>query len=156
VYRRHWKKNVATTHEETHVGHGRIDYRRIEVVPAGHVQWPGLKQWGRITRTRTDKKTGVIAREEVCFISSLGQSQAMPAELLAYNRNHWSIENRFHRNKDTLLREDASTVRTGGAPQALAALGNFTLRLLAGFDPSPTIAREIAQNDRNNVIQMLT
>lgn len=121
----------------------------------GRVQWPGLKQWGRIIRTRTDKKTGVIAHEEICFISSLGSSQATPKELLDYNRNHWSIENRLHRNKDALLKEDASTVRTGGAPQALAALRNLTLRLLARFDPSPIVAREIAQNDRNKVIQML-
>jgi predicted transposase YbfD/YdcC len=121
----------------------------------GRVQWPGLKQWGRIIRTRTDKKTGVIAREEICFISSLGKSQATPMELLAYNRNHWSIENRLHRNKDTLLREDASTVRTGAAPQTLAALRNLTLRILATFDSSPTVAREIAQNDRNKVIQSL-
>jgi predicted transposase YbfD/YdcC len=119
------------------------------------VRWPGLKQWGRIIRTRTDKKTGVITTEEACFISSLGQSQATPMELLAYNRNHWAIENRLHRNKDTLFAEDASTIRTGAAPQAIAALRNIALRLLTAFDPSPTVAREIAQNNRNTVIQML-
>jgi len=120
----------------------------------GHVRWPGLKQWGRITRSRTDKRTGKTAAEEICFITSLGESQAGPAELLAFNRTHWGIENRLHWHKDTLLREDASTIRTGASVQAIAALRNLTLRLLAAFDPSPTIAREIAQNDRNTVIQM--
>ena len=153
--RKHWKKNLLQTHEETSVGHGRIDHRKIEIALVGNVRWPGLKQWGRITRTRTDRKTGAMTREEICFISSLGSSQATPAELLAYNRHHWGIENRLHRNKDALLKEDASTVRTGAAPQALAALRNLTLRLLTTFDPSPTVAREIAQNDRNKVIQLL-
>jgi hypothetical protein len=69
------------------------------------VRWPGLKQWGCITRTRTDRKTGVVKRKENCSISSLGQSQAMAAELLAYNLHQWGIETRLHRNKGTLLRE---------------------------------------------------
>jgi predicted transposase YbfD/YdcC len=133
-----------------------METRRIEVVPVGHVKWPGIKQWGRIIRTRIHKKTGVVEREEVCFITSLGSSQATPAELLAYNRNHWSIENQLHRNKDTLLKEDASTIRTRAAPQAIAALRNLTLHLLATLHPSPTIAREIAQNDRNTIIQLVT
>ena len=151
---RHWKKNQARTHEEISHGHGRIEVRRIFVVDVGHVKWPGLKQWGQITRIVTDKKTGQTTTEIVHFISSLGMSQATPAELLAYNRKHWSIENRLHRNKDTLLAEDASTIRTKNAPQTLAALRNFVLHILSKLHTSPTIAREIAQNDRNMVIQM--
>lgn len=142
-------------HEETRTGHGRIDYRKIEVAPVGHVKWPGLKQWGRITRVRTNKSTGEVTTEVVCFISSLGESQATPQQLLGYNRRHWGIENRLHRPRDTLLREDASTIRAGSAPQVAAALRSITLTLLRRLHPSPTVAREMAQNDRNMVIHML-
>ena len=120
------------------------------------MRWPGLKQWGRITRTRTKITTGEVEREEVYIITSLGQSQATAAELLAHNRNHWRIENHLHRTKDTLLREDASTLRTGTSPQVAAALRNTALRYLAKLHPSPIQAREIAINDRNKVIQLLT
>jgi predicted transposase YbfD/YdcC len=119
------------------------------------VRWPGLKQWGRITRTRTDKKSGKSTTETVYFITSLGSSQAAPDELLAYNRKHWSIENRLHRTKDMLLHEDASTIRKANAPQAAAALRNTALRYLAALHPSPTQAREIAADNKNTVIQLL-
>jgi predicted transposase YbfD/YdcC len=98
----------------------------------------------------------VCENEVVHFITSLGASQATPAQLLAYNRNHWAIENQLHRTKDTLLKEDASTIRTRAAPQAIAALRNLTLHLLSILHPSSTIAREIAQNNRNTIIQMIT
>jgi predicted transposase YbfD/YdcC len=143
-------------HEETGIGHGRIETRRIEVAPVGHVQWPGLRQWGRITRIRTYKRTGKTTTEQVCFIASLGESQATPAQLLAYNRNHWGIESKLFWVKDAVLRENASPIRKGAAPQALAALRNLTLRLLRELHPSPTIAREIAADSKNTIIQLLT
>lgn len=122
----------------------------------GNVRWPGLKQWGRITRTRTKITTGKVEREVVYIITSLGESQATAAELLAHNRSHWRIENQLHRTKDTLLKEDASTLRTGSSPQVAAALRNTALRYLAKLHSSPIQAREIATHNTNKVIQMLT
>ena len=143
-------------HHETTAGHGRIEERKIEVLPAGSVRFAGVKQWGRITRTRTNKKTGKTTHEEVHFISSLGLSQATPAELLAYNRSHWAIENNLHRNKDNLLGEDASTVRTKNAPQTLSAIRNLALNLLTKINKSPKLAREFAQYNINDVLQLIT
>lgn len=117
--------------------------------------WPGLKQWGRITRTRTKISTGKVTQEIVYIITSLGESQATPAELLAHNRNHWRIENNLHRTKDMLLKEDASTLRTGTSPQVAAALRNTALRYLAKLHHSPIQAREIATHNINKVIQLL-
>ena len=143
-------------HEETQKAHGRIDHRKIELAQVGHVRWPGLKQWGRITRTRTKLTTGEVEREEVYIISSLGGTQANAAELLSHNRSQWRIENQLHRTKDTLLREDASTLRTGSSPQVAAALCNTALRYLAKLHPSPIQAREIETNNINKAIQLLT
>jgi predicted transposase YbfD/YdcC len=106
-------------------------------------------------RGRTDKGTGKTTSEQVCFITSLGETQATPAELLAYNRRHWGIESRLFWVKDTVLREDVSTIRTGAAPQAVAALRNTALRQLRELHPSPTIAREIASESKNKVFQLL-
>lgn len=142
-------------HEAYAKGHGRLEIRRIEVWDVGQVKWPGLKQWGRIMRLRTDRVSKETTSEEVYFISSLGQSQATPAELLEYNQNHWGIENKLHRTKDTLLKEDASTLRTGNTPQAIAAMRNLTLHLLYQIHPSPIQAREIANHDINKLLQIL-
>ncbi len=50
--------------------------------------------------------------------------------MLTLARGHWGIENRLHYVRDVTLGEDASRVRTGAAPQVLAALRNAVLALL--------------------------
>ena len=63
-------------------------------------------------------------------ITSLGPDRATAADLLALSRAHWEIENRLHRVRDVTLREDACRVRSGQAPQVLAACRNAVLTLL--------------------------
>ena len=52
------------------------------------------------------------------------------AALLRQRRGHWGIENRLHWIRDVPLGEDASQVRTGAAPEILAALRNTVLAVL--------------------------
>jgi hypothetical protein len=49
--------------------------------------------------------------------------------LLFVIRAHWTIENRLHWRRDVTLAEDASQVRKGSAPHALAVLNCFVLAL---------------------------
>jgi hypothetical protein len=63
------------------------------------------------------------------FVTSLGP-QLPPCELLRLVREHWHIENRLHYVRDVTLGEDASQVRSGAAPEVLAALRNAILGLL--------------------------
>ena len=51
-------------------------------------------------------------------------------ELLRWWRGHWSIENRLHYVRDVTMKEDASQVRSGAAPQVMAAVRNAVLGLL--------------------------
>jgi hypothetical protein len=50
--------------------------------------------------------------------------------LLSIARGHWDIENRLHWVRDLSLGEDACRVRTGAAPQILAAMRNVGLWLM--------------------------
>jgi hypothetical protein len=68
--------------------------------------------------------------ETVCVVTSLGPEQASAERLLAISRGHWHIENRLHWVRDMSLGEDACRVRTGEAPQVLAAIRNAALRLM--------------------------
>jgi len=52
------------------------------------------------------------------------------ASLLRRRRGHWSIENRLHWVRDATFGEDASQIRSGAAPQVLAALRNTVLGVL--------------------------
>jgi hypothetical protein len=52
------------------------------------------------------------------------------AQLQAARRGHWGIES-THYVRDVTFGEDASTIRTGHAPQNLAALRNLVIGLCA-------------------------
>ena len=45
-------------------------------------------------------------------------------------RGHWGIENRVHWVRDVTFDEDRSQVRTGSAPQIMAALRNLTISVI--------------------------
>jgi predicted transposase YbfD/YdcC len=89
--------------------------------------WVGAQQVLRLQSvvTRKDKTTQMVRY----FITSLGP-QTAPRSLLRFVREHWHIENRLHYVRDVTLGEDASQVRSGSAPQVLAALRNALLGLL--------------------------
>jgi predicted transposase YbfD/YdcC len=56
-------------------------------------------------------------------------------------RGHWGIENRLHYVRDGTLGEDGCRVRSGAAPQVLAALRNAVIHLLDGVQaPSKAAA----------------
>ena len=64
------------------------------------------------------------------FITSLTPEQADAATLLRIQRGHWQIENGLHYVRDVSFDEDHSTVRSGAAPQTLAACRNLAIALL--------------------------
>lgn len=94
----------------------------------GYLRWPGVEQVCRIERRRIT--AGKESREVVHAITSLSRRRAGPEALLRLSRGHWGIENRLHCVRDVTLREDACRVRTGSAPQVLAAVRNTALTLL--------------------------
>jgi hypothetical protein len=76
------------------------------------------------------KEGGVETREVAYAITSVGPEWAGAAELLGWWRGHWGIENRLHWVRDVTLGEDGSRLRTGSAPQVMAALRNAAVSLL--------------------------
>jgi len=70
----------------------------------------------------------------VYAITSLTFAQASPARLADLLRGHWAIE-ALHRVRDTTFAEDASQVRTGAAPNVMAALRNLVIGVLSGAGP---------------------
>ena len=90
--------------------------------------WPGLAQVGRLTSLRQQK--GKTTTETSYVITSLSSDQATPAQLLALVRGHWGIENRLQWVRDVTFDEDRCQIRTGAAPQVMAALRNLVIGLL--------------------------
>lgn len=90
-----------------------------------------MKQVCLLERVRRVK--GKTTTETACAITSLGRERASARHLLAISRGHWGIDNRVHWVRDMSLSEDACRVRTGEAPEILAAIRNAVLRLVRGW-----------------------
>lgn len=130
-------------------GHGRIERRRLTstTVLNGYLDWPGVEQVCRIDRER---RIGAKRETEtVYYVTSLPRTLAGPEDLLQLARGHWgAIENGLHYVRDEVLGEDRSTIRTGDAPQNLAALRNASLNWLrsGGIDTIKATLRRFARN----------
>ena len=103
----------------------------------------------RIERERLHVHRGRVTRREVevtYAITSRPAGRAGAATLLRANRGHWSIENGSHWVRDVVLGEDACTIRSGAAPQAMAACRNLVLALLrrAGYPGIAAALRTLA------------
>lgn len=122
-------------HTDIEKKHGRITRWEATCLPApARIGFPHAAQTMRLTRDRTNPRTGESSREHVFVITSLPPEQASPDEIAGYVRGHWGIENRLHWIRDTAYREDASQVRTGNAAHLMAAIRNLAISLhrLAG------------------------
>lgn len=94
--------------------------------------WAGAQQVIRLESCVTHvsgTRAGQTSQRVRYFLTSLG-AQVSADQLLHLIRQHWHIENRLHYVRDVTLGEDASQVRSGAAPEVLAALRNAVLGLL--------------------------
>ena len=82
-----------------------------------YLDWPGLGQVCCVERTLRRKGRETVERADA-------------ARLLEIWRGHWGIENRLHWVRDVVFGENQSQVRTGSAPQLLAALRNLVTGML--------------------------
>lgn len=87
-----------------------------------------MRQVFRLRRERTIK--GKTEVEEAYGITSLPREKASAKRLLGWIRSHWGIENQLHGVRDGTFAEDACRVRSGDAPQVLAAIRNMVLLVL--------------------------
>lgn len=111
-------------------GHGRIETRTIWTsaeVPED-VRFPYVKQLVRIMREVDDAKTNTARYTETVYALTSNATASRPV-LLHANRGHWGVESN-HWVRDATMREDASKVRSGSAPQVLATLRNLAIGVL--------------------------
>lgn len=133
----------ARRHRAEDKGHGRRETRSHLVMDAPEeikALFPHAAQVARVIRTRTvtfwksnGKKRERVTQtstETVYLITSLTGREAGPEHIAAYIRGHWSVENEVHYVRDVTLREDASKVRAGSRPRALATLRNLSAGLI--------------------------
>lgn len=130
-----WKEVPLMDRTRT-AAHGRDEIRRLKAVTVPRLPFPHAGQALQIVRRRHTVRTGKVTLERVYAVTSLTTHQTTAADLAQRVRGHWSIENRQHHVRDVTFGEDASRVRTGSAPRAMASLRNLAIGALrlAGRD----------------------
>ena len=118
---------IPISHTETDRGHGRIERRTIQVLPAPEdLPFPHVNQVTLIERYVSDLHGNPRSAVAVLGVTSLTAARADPAQLARLTRNHWRIES-LHWLRDTLYREDNSTTRTRSGPRIMAGLRNLAI-----------------------------
>jgi predicted transposase YbfD/YdcC len=142
-----WEAEPASPPQETQTNKhgGRVEQRRLWAsdILVGYSEWPYLAQVCRLERSVTRK--GRNTQELAYAVTSLSPQQANPRQLLTLWRGHWGIENRVHWVRDVTFDEDRCQVRSGAAPQVMAALRNLTISLLR-LAGKPNIAAALRRN----------
>ena len=95
--------------------------------------------------------TGELSEAVTYGITSLGWQQADAEQLEKLWRGHWAIENRVHYVRDVSMGEDAGSIWSGSAPQALAAMRNSLLGLMRaqGWDNMADALRHYGAHVQN-------
>ncbi|MCT9010367.1 ISAs1 family transposase [Streptomyces rhizosphaerihabitans] len=132
-------RHIPLQARTTSAGHGRREVRCLKActVRPG-LLFPHAVQAMEVKRRRTHRKTGKGETKTVYAVTSLPAEQAGPAQLAELVQNHWSVD-ALHHVRDVTFGEDASRLRTGTAPRAMATLRNLAIGLMrqAGWTTSP-------------------
>lgn len=91
--------------------------------------WPGATHVLRRTCERQVPRTGKTTITVTYGITNLPPAETSAALLEQLWRGHWTIESGSHYVRDVTLGEDRNHMRTGQAPEVLAALRNGLLAL---------------------------
>ena len=112
---------------EVQRGHGRLTTRTIQVMPAPEdLPFPHVNQVWLIERYVTALDGTPCSAVAALGVTNLTADTAGPERLAALVRNHWGIES-LHWLRDTVYREDNSTVRTRSGPRVMASLRNLAV-----------------------------
>lgn len=114
-------------------GHGRITLRTLtsSALLRDYLDWPGVAQVFKLERDVRTLANERLRHEVVYGLTSLTRAQAGPAELLAWVRQYWGIENGLHYRRDVSLNEDATRMKNSTAAQVWATLNNLVVGLRA-------------------------
>jgi predicted transposase YbfD/YdcC len=128
-----WAEEQETTWTTHGKRHGRLERRTLTcrvLAPRERLDWPGAQQvlqrvcWAQERRSGHERQTLTYA------VTSLPAHLAGAADLEAFWRGHWTIENQVHYVRDVTCREDAGQAYQGATAQVLAALRNGVLSRL--------------------------
>ena len=124
-----WQYAATTVHRH---GHGRTETHTLESTPAlnHYLSFADVGLVVRRTRTAIEHSTKETSVSVEYLITSLDRRRVNLEQIEQLRRGHWTIENVVHYVRDVSFGEDRSQLRSGNAPQVMAALRNAIAALL--------------------------
>jgi predicted transposase YbfD/YdcC len=149
-----WREVPVADHTGNR-GHARVELRRLQVTTITGLDFPHATQAIRITRRVRSLHSRRWRTMTVYAVTNLTAAQASPARLADWIRGHWGIE-ALHHIRDTTFAEDASQIRTGNSPRAMASLRNLAIGILrARGDRNIAAALRRNARDATRVLPLL-
>lgn len=132
------------------LAHSRIEQRSIWASTAlnDDLNFPGVGQVFVIERPTLKKTTCETSTETVYGVTSHPPTTVSAAAILAFNRDHWSVENGCHYLLDWHWDEERCTIRTQYGPENLTALRRFAIGVIKATSRE-TVAATLQRLARN-------
>ena len=121
---------IPITHRMTDRGHGRLETRTLQVMSAPpDLPFPHVEQVFLVERAVTTTLGKPVSNVAILGVTSMNTTRGTPTTIAQAVRGQWKIE-ALHWLRDTIYREDDSTVHTRSGPRIMAALRNLAIGAL--------------------------
>jgi predicted transposase YbfD/YdcC len=122
--------DTPITHRMTDRGHGRLETRTLQVMPAPpDLPFPHVEQVFLVERAVTTMTGKPVSNVAILGVTSMNADRGTPETIAQAVRGQWKIE-ALHWLRDTVYREDDSTVHTRSSPRIMAAFRNLAIGAL--------------------------
>lgn len=134
---------------------GRMEIRKTYIygdISGISQEWTGIKRLIRVERYVCSKIRQ--SHETAYYISDIVSDRAK--YFARHIRDHWGIENRLHWMKDVIMKEDASKIKKGAAPENFSIMRNIVCNIFRarGFD-SVKYAIELNANNFKELFDII-
>lgn len=146
-------EGVTSVAEQVDKGHGRVERRKCQLLPATCLEkkllnsWPGLTTLVRIEASRWVATKDKTEEQVRYYLSSLS------ADATFFNdkvRQHWTVENQLHWVLDVYFGEDRSRKRDKNSAQNFALIRKMALNLLRNHPEKISLKRKQGKCSRSD------
>lgn len=128
------KKDQTQSAENLSPDHGRIEVRKLDMVPLSPVEsgWPHTQVACRVERDRRQLRRGEVVghgQEVAYYVGSFPADSRSPFQVLQLVRRHWGIENELHHPKDRSMDEDRCRASEAGIGRTLSCIRGLVAQI---------------------------
>lgn len=155
------KHDQRQTVEDLDYGHGRIEWRKLEMVPISPIEtgWPHTHLACRVERERQLLRRGEVVEhtyEQSFYVATFAATTHEPERVLLFIRGHWGIENELHHAKDRSMNEDRCRASESGIGRVMSCLRSLVAQVSRRTPESLGVIRRRFAGRPHLLLKLLT